>query len=92
MGRPPRDTHLLRALTQLLVPSSEIDWADAQCSGHPEPELWFPFPSESFDVAARLCAACPLRQACYEFGIDNHLDGVWGGVDLMYGRTVAHTA
>ncbi|MFW0788165.1 WhiB family transcriptional regulator [Gordonia sp. CPCC 205333] len=92
MGRRPRDTQLLRALTQFLVPSTEIDWDRARCSGHPQPELWFPFPSESYDVAERLCAACPLRRDCYEFGIDNHLDGVWGGVDLVYGRAVARTA
>lgn len=92
MGRRPRDTDLLRALTDLLVGSTAPDWTQAHCSDHPHPELWFPFPSESYDLAAGLCASCPLRRACYDFGVENRLDGVWGGVDLVYGRAVAHSA
>ena len=33
--------------------------------------------------ARRICRYCPLRAACLEFAVRNHIhDGIWGGVDL----------
>lgn len=37
-------------------------------------------------LARRVCAGCPLRAACLEYGM-NHLEsGVWGGVYLSAGQ------
>jgi WhiB family redox-sensing transcriptional regulator len=40
------------------------------------------FPSDGMGVlhAQRICAECPVAQACLEYALTNHIDhGVWGG-------------
>ncbi|WP_051407152.1 WhiB family transcriptional regulator [Nocardia sp. CNY236] len=39
-------------------------WRDrAACRDH-DPELWFPFPSQSSAVVRAVCVDCPVRRAC----------------------------
>lgn len=52
------------------------------------PEWWFPYPSQPFNDARRICEKCPIRSACYEYGTATGQSGVWGGVDLDQGRVV----
>lgn len=33
-----------------------------------------------YKYAARLCAGCPFRVACAEYGIAHESDGMWGGL------------
>jgi len=40
------------------------------------------FPSDGLGVikAQRVCANCPVADACLEYALENHIDhGVWGG-------------
>jgi len=44
-------------------------------------EVFFPGRGESAGPARRVCAACPVRQACLDYAITNRIvHGVWGGL------------
>lgn len=74
-------------LTTLLIGSLDVDWRQARCAVAGEnPEDWFPFPTDDFSHAADVCARCPIRLPCVEFGVANRCSGVWGGHRLDGGR------
>lgn len=71
------------------APSAPLDLSQAACaSGLFDPELWFPHPTddESWTRAKSVCAVCPIRSDCLEFGIANKMTGVWGGADMARGK------
>jgi WhiB family redox-sensing transcriptional regulator len=44
-------------------------------------EVFFPERGESAEPARRVCAACPVRQACLDYAISNRIThGIWGGL------------
>lgn len=51
-----------------------------------DPELFFPngqtgMHSRQAKQAKKVCAGCPVRDACLEFALDSRQDfGVWGGL------------
>jgi WhiB family redox-sensing transcriptional regulator len=52
----------------------------AACRGT-DLEVFFPGRGESAGPARRVCAACPVRQACLDYAITNRIAyGVWGGL------------
>lgn len=62
------------------------DWRhDAACLGH-DPDAWFPIGTEGpakvqAAAAKAVCATCPVREPCYQAGLDHGRGtGVWGGV------------
>lgn len=73
------------------APDTALDLSRAACAtGAFDPELWFPDPTDvtSRSRAKAVCAVCPIRAECAEFGEWNKMTGVWGGVDLVRGKTV----
>lgn len=67
------------------------DWLDqAACAGYPT-DWWFPSRGETNSretlVALAICESCPVRDACLEYGIDEH-HGIWGGRSERYRRRV----
>jgi WhiB family redox-sensing transcriptional regulator len=56
----------------------------AACRGMPT-ELWFPKKGDNHaqSAAKEICAACPVRQECYDYALDVaqevELLGTWGG-------------
>jgi WhiB family redox-sensing transcriptional regulator len=64
-----------------------VSWRwDAACAGHPNPDLWFPYDSDSFPAAREaltVCCACPVRTACRAEAFahpETSSHGVWGGL------------
>ena len=52
----------------------------AACRGA-DLEVFFPGRGESAGPARRVCAACPVRQACLDYAISNRISyGIWGGL------------
>lgn len=51
----------------------------AACKGHPNPDLWFPDVGDMGFQAKRICADCPVREECAEFGKSEQY-GIWGGL------------
>ena len=56
--------------------------ADAACTDHPTPEIFFPEPGAGKDVAAKaVCATCPVLEECGAYAMVHAPDGVWGGMN-----------
>jgi hypothetical protein len=70
----------------------------ANCQGWPEP-LWDnhvdgerPAERQQRHSDARLwCNTCPVKAACLQVGLAEHLPGIWGG-SLLQGRSVLKEA
>lgn len=55
-----------------------------------DPAVFFPETPEQLAVAQRVCAGCPFTEACLAEAVAvGTTDGVWGGVLLERGVTVA---
>ncbi|CRK49487.1 Transcriptional regulator WhiB [Rhodococcus sp. RD6.2] len=61
-------------------------WRDAACRDDPNPERWFPFPSDDFTHARDVCNGCPIRLQCTHFAVSTGQSGVWGGMEFDRGR------
>ncbi len=49
------------------------------CTNIP-PSLFFPSNGSGVEVARKICADCPVREACLEHALTYRIDhGVWGG-------------
>ncbi|MBZ6211704.1 WhiB family transcriptional regulator [Streptomyces olivaceus] len=70
------------------------DWTSAACL-HEDPELFFPVGHspgaiQRVEEAKRVCAGCPLRQACLEWALaTNQWSGIWGGATEGERRSLA---
>ena len=52
----------------------------AACRGV-DPSLFFPGKGDSAPEARRVCAGCPVRDACLEYAlVGGETYGIWGGV------------
>lgn len=56
------------------------DWmAQGKCRELP-PAVFFPSDGLGVQAAQRICADCPVSDACLEYALANRIDhGVWGG-------------
>jgi len=51
--------------------------------------IMFPERGDSCNPARAVCATCPVKQQCAEYGIANPgLDGVWGGLSHRQRRAI----
>ncbi|MCK0090300.1 WhiB family transcriptional regulator [Rhodococcus sp. HNM0563] len=76
-------------LADLLAPTYDApDWDVAACRGDAHPDRWFPDPSEDFDYAARVCARCPILDACRTYAAEDKQSGVWGGHEYRRGKVI----
>jgi WhiB family redox-sensing transcriptional regulator len=64
----------------MLADGRDVSWQPrAACRDHPHPELWFPENADSRNLEPyAICAACPVRAECLEFGMTERF-GIWGG-------------
>lgn len=61
-----------------------MPWTDRAICHGADPELWFPIGygnefTTQIDEAKAICADCPVREACLNEALSNHLGGIWGG-------------
>ncbi|MGH9043238.1 MAG: WhiB family transcriptional regulator [Acidimicrobiales bacterium] len=61
-------------------PTVETEWMGrGNCRSSP-PSVFFPSDGLGVQEAQKICAQCPVAQACLEYALANHIDhGVWGG-------------
>ena len=66
------------------------EWmAEGNCRDEPA-STFFPSDGVGVDVARRICADCPVREACLEYALRNGIDhGVWGGTSERERRRIA---
>ena len=57
-------------------------WMDHAACLDTSPDLWFPDHDQpTGNKAKAICAGCPVRRQCLEFGMDPALrDGIFGGL------------
>lgn len=47
-----------------------------------EPELWYSKDKHDQRAAKQVCAKCPVRKDCLDYGLSiRDMHGVWGGLD-----------
>lgn len=65
-----------------LVPFGHEAWRDlALCATSRDPDRWYSEARSVVQEAQAICAACPVRAACAEYGVENMESwGVWGGL------------
>ena len=46
----------------------------------PSPTIFFPSDGVGVQAAQRICAECPVAEACLQYALEERVDhGVWGG-------------
>jgi len=65
------------------------DWKrEAICVGL-DPDIFFPEPGASLQLAQAICARCPVQADCLEYAMKHHIHwGIWGGVSERGRRTL----
>ena len=68
----------------------DTSWMEeGNCKDLP-PNIFFPSDGAGVEVARRICASCPVRMACLDYALENHIDhGVWGGESERERRRIA---
>lgn len=68
-------------------------WYDDALCAQVDPGAFFPPKGASLRPAKRVCAACPVRDECLAFAMDNNeLHGVWGGLSELDRRKMRKAA
>jgi WhiB family transcriptional regulator, redox-sensing transcriptional regulator len=63
--------------------------AQGECRDLP-PETFFPTNGAGVEIAKRVCAECPVREACLEYALFHNIEhGVWGGESERARRRMA---
>lgn len=71
-----------------LLPERPPWWDEAACKDQPEVN-WFPERGEPTEPAKQVCDACPARDACLAFAVEEHIEhGIWGGTSGRERRTM----
>lgn len=53
-------------------------------------DMFFPDLGEAAHEAKKICAACPVRDACLEYALRNRVkEGIWGGMNYKARRRYA---
>lgn len=66
-------------------PNSPLNepWMDSALCAQTDPDMFFPENGASARPAKKICAECPVREACLEFALRTNVDdGVWGGLSI----------
>lgn len=75
-------------LNNIGVDPNDLDWFHlAACSGM-DTNLFFDKYESDINIAKNIdqaCLSCPVRKLCYQAGVENKEDGVWGGIYLNSG-------
>ena len=88
-----------RAFTMGLPPKGSMAWQSEAACQYDDTRLFAEAGKRQTPAARRrvasamaICAGCPVRAECLEFGISNRSSGVYGGQHLMRGvLTPLHT-
>lgn len=81
MGRPPGGhLGLVRERADTAQPSHAFVWMTFGLCRDMDPAVFFPHDNKGTIEALAICAQCPVREACLEYALRNHMRyGVWGG-------------
>ncbi len=58
----------------------DTSWMARGSCAQAKPSVFFPSDGVGVDVARKICAACPVKEPCLEYALEQRIDhGVWGG-------------
>ena len=58
----------------------ETEWMQRGLCREIPPAVFFPSDGVGVEAARRICANCPVHEACLEYALEFRIDhGVWGG-------------
>jgi WhiB family redox-sensing transcriptional regulator len=63
---------------QTAEPMTDQRWSEAACKDM-NTEIFFPDDYTQTGKAKAVCTACPIKQFCFEWAVENKEHGVWGG-------------
>jgi WhiB family redox-sensing transcriptional regulator len=67
----------------------DTEWMAVGNCAHQSPATFFPSDGVGVEVARRICASCPVKEACLEHALSNRIDhGVWGGASERERRRI----
>lgn len=67
----------------------DTQWMARGNCAHETPARFFPSDGVGVEVARRICATCPVKEACLEHALVNRIDhGVWGGASERERRRI----
>lgn len=62
------------------VTAHDLAWQEEALCAQVGGDEWFPDKGGSVRDAKRICMACPVREACLQYALDNvERFGIWGG-------------
>ena len=75
----------------VIVDDPSIDWQQAECANHPDPELFFSDDHAAWvgktNEAKKICRGCPIRTECFEYALGKRLWGIWGASTMRERHT-----
>lgn len=67
-----------------------LGWQDLSLCVQTDPDIFFPEKGGSTAPAMSVCNACPVRQQCLDYAIENDIrHGIWGGTSDNDRRRIA---
>ena len=67
----------------------DTDWMQRGSCRFEPPATFFPSDGVGVEVAKRICAECPVQEACLEYALGQRIDhGVWGGTSERQRRRI----
>ena len=67
----------------------DTDWMSEGSARTSSPTIFFPSDGVGVQVAQRICAECPVAEACLEYALEDRVDhGVWGGTSERERRRI----
>lgn len=74
-------------------PVTPLAWMDDAACAHIGTEQWFPAKGAPSRPAKKICAACPVREQCLAYALENNIhDGIYGGLSPVERRRLRKDA
>jgi WhiB family redox-sensing transcriptional regulator len=69
--------------------AQRLEWKEQAACRNLDTSLFFPESESGAEEAKKVCAICPVREACLQFALNTRQhDGVWGGLTESERRRV----
>lgn len=58
---------------------TDTNWRDEANCATTDPDIFIPEVGGNTEYAKSICLACPVREMCLQWAVDNFERGIWGG-------------
>lgn len=79
----------MKTYDTVLANGRGADWIRRRRCGDLDPNVFFPNDGAGVIAAQRVCAECPVKDACRDYALANNIThGVWGGTSERQRRRI----